>query len=137
MFDELQEGVHKIAAWYRTEAKNPEVDPHLIVQAQQKITSYIATIGAQEITAKREATHTKLDYEFQHYTCVSRVKQELQCSNAEADRVSELETFKLKEKHKIAEDNHHAWKSLYMYSKILWEQLRSHLSYLKNQMGNE
>jgi len=137
MFDELQEGVHKIATWYRNEAKNPEVDPNLIVQAQQKITSYIATIGAQEITAKREATQTKLNYEFTHYTCVNRIKSEKNCSGAEAERIAELETFRLKESYKVAEDNHHAWRQLYMYSKILWEQLRSHLSYIKNQLGNE
>ena len=137
LFEELQEGVQAVAKWYRTEASNPEINPNLIVSAQIKLTSYISTIAAQEVAAKREATQSKLNYEFEHFSSVSKVKKDLQCSNAEAERVSELETFELKRVYKELEDDHHAWRTLYASSKVFWEQLRSHLSYIKEQLGNE
>jgi hypothetical protein len=137
MFSELQDKVHGIAHWYSTEGKNPEIDPNMLVRAEVTLTSLIATIAHQEVVAKRQATQTKLDYEFEHYTTVGRVKKELECSNAEAERTSELQTFAMKRKYKEAEDDHHAWKQLYMSSKLMWENFRSHLSFIKNQLGNE
>lgn len=137
MFNELQDELQKVARWYSTEGKNPEVNPDMLVRAEVKLTSIISTISAQEVKAKRNATQTKLDYEYTHYTSVTRIKKELECSNAEAERVAELETFQMKRNYKEAEDDHHAWKQLYYTTQMFWEQLRSHLSYIKTQLGNE
>lgn len=137
MFNELQQELHKVAKWYSTEGKNPEVNPDHLVRAEVTLCSVMASISNQEIVAKRKATQTKLDYEFEHYTTVNRLKKELECSNAEAERTAELQTFEMKRAYKEAEDDHHAWKQMLNTSRSFWEQLRSHLSYIKTQLGNE